>query len=315
MNLFLHSQLPKWSRLFWEFFVQKFENQTLKIKKTSSKPLTFFYFPQLWFCKHISFLLKQLKMKQSYFLFAAITVIAILFTSCQKDDDDTPIVDCTEYHWEYDGDSAPETWPVCTSDCGGNAQSPVNIAGATTDASLMALETHYEQVPIELINNGHTVEFEYEAGSVLKLNGDDYALLQFHFHTSSEHTVDGTQYPMEAHLVHRNSAGALAVIGIFFEEGSENAFLKNFSDHLPAAAEDHFSSEDVVNVESLLPSNAHYYTYTGSLTTPPCSEIVTWLVMKAPVEASALQISAMHSIVHDNYRPVQPLNGRTIREF
>jgi len=220
---------------------------------------------------------------------------------------------CNDFHFAYDGEEGPDHWATCFADCGGGTQSPIDIAGAVTDMTLPGLEVHYENVPIELINNGHTVEFEYETGSKLVLNGEDYKLLQFHFHSSSEHTVGGTQYPMEAHLVHINEAtGALAVIGIFFENGAENTFLKNFSDNLPASSGDHYSPGSLANVEELLPADGNYYTYTGSLTTPPCSEIVTWIVMKAPVEASSEQLSNFSGVLHDNFRPVQDLNGRTV---
>ncbi len=251
-------------------------------------------------------------MKKIHILLLSIFITSLLLSSCQEDDE----VDCITFEWGYEGDASPDNWESCHTECGGQSQSPINITGAVVDGSLTALETHYEGVPIELINNGHTVEFEYEVGSMLQLNGDDYDLLQFHFHTGSEHTIDNLQYPMEAHLVHQNAAtGNLAVIGIFFEEGSENSFLANFSDNLPLAADDHYSSTNMVNVGDLLPANGAYYTYSGSLTTPPCSEIVTWLVLKTPVEASSTQIQNMHDIIHDNYRPVLPLNEREIKEF
>lgn len=254
-------------------------------------------------------------MKKFHFLVLGFFFTSILISSCKKDDDD-PVVDCNDYQWEYEGIDGPDTWVNCYPDCGGTSQSPVNITGAVVDPGLTALETHYEDVPIELINNGHTVEFDYETGSTLKLNGDDYNLLQFHFHTESEHTVDNLHYPMEVHLVHENEAsGNLAVIGIFIEEGNENTFFANFFNDLPPATDDHYSSATVVNVEGLLPSNGDYFTYSGSLTTPGCFEVVTWLVLKMPVEASSTQIQQMHDIIHDNYRPVQLLNGREITVF
>ncbi len=159
------------------------------------------------------------------------------------------------------------------------------------------------------------MQFNYEASSTMDLNGVDYNLLQFHFHTGSEHTINGTQYPMEVHLVHQNDAGELAVVGIMFEEGNENAFLKNFSDNLPAAKDDNYSSTTKVNAGDLIPSTGGYFTYSGSLTTPPCSEIVTWIVMKNPIQISASQIENFHTIMHDNFRPTQPLNGRVIDDY
>jgi len=240
--------------------------------------------------------------------------MCLLIASCKKDDLEAE--DCTEYHWEYEGASGPGNWATCFTECKGQSQSPIDIKGAVVDGGLNALDMHYEDVPVALINNGHTVEFEYGDGSTIKFNGEDYDLLQFHFHTGSEHTVDGLQYPMEVHLVHQEAAtGNLAVVGIFFKEGSENAFLANFIDSLPAGVDDHYSSAKLVNVADVLPVAEAYYTYSGSLTTPSCSEVVTWLVLKNPVEASSVQIQKMHEIIHDNNRPIQSLNGREILEF
>jgi carbonic anhydrase len=265
-----------------------------------------------WFDFAPILLNKTLKMKTLHLLLLGFLVTSVLAPSCKEDED---VVDCDAYHWGYEGEEDDDTWLNCYADCDGQSQSPIDIAGSSPDAALAALETHYEAVPIELINNGHTVEFEYEAGSVLKLNGVDFTLAQFHFHTESEHTIIGTHYPMEVHLVHKNAAGDLAVVGVMFEEGAENAFLKNFSDHLPASKDDHYSSSTLVNAGDLLPPVGAYYTYSGSLTTPPCSEIVTWFVMKTPVQASSTQIQNMHAITHDNNRSVQGANGRAIKEY
>lgn len=248
-------------------------------------------------------------------LLAVALFSTLALISCNKDEDGDE-VDCALFEWGYEGEEASDFWGHCYTDCSGSAQSPVNITGASADASLKALEMHYEAVPIELINNGHTVEFEYESGSTLVLNGATYELIQFHFHTGSEHTVSGKQYAMEAHLVHKNATtGNLAVVGILIEEGTENAFLKHFNGHLPAKKDDHYSNEEKVDVKDLLPSGKSYYTYSGSLTTPPCSEVVTWFVMKEPVKASKAQIDAFHAIMHENYRPIQSLKGRTIKQF
>ncbi len=258
--------------------------------------------------------MKRLKINHnSQFLQLLFIALALSLTlgSCKKDD---PKVDCSTFHWGYGGDEGPNFWSECTPDCSGNIQSPINITGATADATLTDLETHYEAVPIEVINNGHTIEFEYEAGSKLTLFGADYELLQFHFHAGSEHTINGTQFPLEIHLVHKKSATELAVIGIMCEVGAENDFLKSFTDNLPAATNDHFSSATTVNLGDLLPNSTGYYTYGGSLTTPPCSEAVTWLVMSEPIQISADQLAKFTAILHDNFRPVQSLNGRTIKE-
>ncbi len=254
-------------------------------------------------------------MNKSNILILGLLAMFVLISSCKRDKDEEEF-SCVDYHWEYEGEAAPETWGTCAANCGGLAQSPVNITEAIVDANLNALTTNYQNAPIELAYNGHTIQFDYKAGSSLTLNGETFNLLQFHFHTKSEHTINGEQYPMEVHLVHQNpDTDDLAVIGIFFEEGSENAFLANFSDNLPETENSPLSLSNEVNATDLLPSDMGYYTYTGSLTTPPCSEIVTWLVMKTPVQASSTQINAMHNIIQDNFRPVQALNGREVKEF
>lgn len=246
------------------------------------------------------------------FLLLSIFSLSILVSSCRNDDE---TADCDTYEWEYVAPADPETWQLCSADCGGQEQSPINITGVVSDNNLNALVTDYQSAPIGLVNNGHSIQFDYDAGSTININGEEFELLQFHFHALSEHTVGGQQFPLEAHLVHQNAAGALAVVGVFFEPGSENAFLSNFTDNLPASEGQNYTSADMVNVEDILPADTGYYTYGGSLTTPPCSEIVTWVVMKSPAEASSGQLQAMLDVLDNNYRPTQGLNGREIREF
>jgi len=255
-------------------------------------------------------------MKNIKFLILLACCTTFLFSSCKSDDEDEEQdVDCSTYEWAYSGDATPDTWHLCNADCGGNSQSPINIAGTTVDANLTALATNYQDVPINLFNNGRTVEFTYQAGSALTVDGVEYGLAQFHFHTLSEHTVDGDHFPMEIHLVHQSADGSLAVVSVLVKEGAENAFLKNFSDDYPATTVDVYQTTDMVNIADLLPSDMSYYTYSGSLTTPPCSEMVSWFVMKTPVEASAAQIGDMAAILNSNFRPTQSLNGRVIGEF
>lgn len=254
----------------------------------------------------------SIKLYTNFYFILSILSISLLISSCA---DDTDEVDCDIYQWEYIGDEAPDTWFMCSAECGGASQSPINIANAVTDDNLNALASNYKAVPINLFNNGHTLQFDYDAGSILNVNGTQFELLQFHFHALSEHTVDDKQFPLEVHLVHQNSAGDLAVIGIFFEVGNENTYLKNFMGNLPASEGETYTSENMINVEDLLPDNTGYYTYNGSLTTPPCSEIVTWLVMKSPIEASTEQIEEMSTLLKNNFRPVQGLNNRQISEF
>ena len=145
------------------------------------------------------------------------------------------------------------------------------------------------------------------------LSNGNYKLLQFHFHTPSEEKIDGKSFPMVAHLVHKNEAGNLAVIGVLFKAGKENAALKEIFAKLPAA-EGKEPLADKFDATALLPSSLAYFSFNGSLTTPPCSEGVSWHVLKTPVEMSPKQISAFKKIFKMNARPVQPLNDRKVIE-
>lgn len=250
-------------------------------------------------------------MKTKFYAFLLI-VMVFSINSCTKDD----YTDfCEANHWSYHQANKPEFWGLCYGDCDANAQSPIDITGATADNSLNALNMTYEESPIKLINNGHAIEFEYEAGSTIEVNGTTYELKQFHFHGQSEHTINGKRYPLEMHLVHKSEAGDYAVVGVLFETGSESAFLANFADHLPAIKDEKYEAGDSLNAIDLIPANAGYYNYSGSLTTPPCSETVNWFVLKTPLQASAAQLQKFTDILKDNYRPIQDLNGRTIRSF
>jgi len=223
-------------------------------------------------------------------------------------------------HWEY---GEQEHWAdLCHPflECDGTSQSPIDIAGWKDDASLKWPELHYDAIQSSLINNGHTIEFEvpeqYREQNKLRLGDTEYELLQFHFHSHSEHTINGNYSPMEVHLVHKNEkTGKLAVLGVLFRAGKEHAVLNQLIQaELPAKTSSH-SHELSLNPAGLLPSGGGYYTYSGSLTTPPCSEIVTWLVFDTPIEASQDQINRFAPLLHDDYRPTNDLNGRVIRHY
>ncbi len=228
--------------------------------------------------------------------------------------------DCSDVHWSHHhGEEGPENWKNLCDDflpCGGQAQSPINIV--TQDIvegnQLRKIEVGYKTSDVEIINNGHTVQFNITGENRLMLNNKEYDLLQFHYHAKSEHEIDGEQYPIEVHFVHKNTDSDYAVLGIMYKEGAEN---KLFAEYLSKFPENggKYEGEGELNLSSLLPSNLDYYYYSGSLTTPPCSEIVTWYVFKEPLEASEEQIEQFSEILHDNYRPVMPLNGREVFSY
>jgi len=256
-------------------------------------------------------------MKQYYRLLLVLAFSIGLLSACKSDDTNKP-TDCSEVHWSYAGETGPDKWPdLCSgfSACGHNSQSPIDITGATDDSSLGAIAFNYGTTKVEIENNGHTIEFVCEPGSKLSISNTEYELLQFHYHGLSEHKVEGQHYPLEVHFVNRASDDNYAVIGVFYEEGEENPLFAEFLEHFPHQAgvyEDHSKEIDLMTI---FPENRSYYNYSGSLTTPPCSEIVNWYVLKSPVTASAAQIAEFQDILHNNYRPVQALNGRTVAVY
>jgi len=172
---------------------------------------------------------------------------------------------------------------------------------------------NYEPTKLNIDNNGHTIQVNYDAGSSIEISGAVYRLLQFHFHAPSEHTINGEHSAIEMHLVHQKSDGALGVVGVMINRGQTNQQFAPLWRELPAnAGEEHHLDNTVVQADKLLPVRRKYYTYDGSLTTPPCSEGVRWFVLQSPIEMSESQISTFEDIIKDNNRPVQPLNGREI---
>ncbi len=216
--------------------------------------------------------------------------------------------------WGYTGAGSPEHWgtlspeyQVCQA---GTQQSPIDLEGAI-DASLSDIQIEYGEIPLKILNNGHTIQVNTEPGNTLILDGTPFELIQFHFHHPSEHTVTGEPYPMEVHFVHQSESGELAVLGIFLKEGQENAALKPIWDAMPSQVQPETQiSGSTVEIASILPANRSVYRYFGSLTTPPCSEIVRWVVFEEPIEVSSAQIEQFVEIFPLNARPVQPLNRR-----
>lgn len=225
--------------------------------------------------------------------------------------------DCKDVHWSHhEGADGPENWEhLCEgfSACGGSAQSPVDIVtkGLAQGDKLTAPAFNYGSSKVEIINNSHTVQFNVSGDNHVNLNGKDYKLLQFHYHALSEHTIDQNYFPLEVHFVHQHSDTDFAVLGGIYEEGEENELFKKYLDKFPTTKGE-YSSEDLLDVLSLLPDNKSYYNYMGSLTTPPCSEVVSWYVLKTPLTASKEQIEKFSAILNNNYRPIMPLNDRAV---
>jgi len=221
-------------------------------------------------------------------------------------------------HWGYQGEIGPAYWGDLSPEfhmCkDGKSQSPINITGAV-DADQPALTYNYDDTTLAVINNGHTIKANYGKGSSMTVDGKTYRLLQFHFHSLSENTVDGQYFPLEAHLVHQAADGSLAVVGVLFKEGAANPLLERLWGYTPSKVNSTTTVGTAsINVSDLLPESADYYGFTGSLTTPPCSEGVKWMVLQENPTVSPAQIAKFRSFFmdHETKRPVQPLNGRVI---
>jgi len=222
----------------------------------------------------------------------------------------------------YSGDHGPgfwaETpdWEACAGTSPTQRQSPIDIDRVVFDRHLGPLQLRLDETPLALTNNGHTIEEEYEPGSSLTVNGVVYGLSQFHFHTLSEHTVVGGHAAMELHAVFAApGSDNKAVVGQLFVIGKPNHFIAELLKHgLPAKSGDevHVPSQ-MINVADALTSPSRYYTYPGSLTTPPCTETVTWFVLHEYAQLSSQQFDAFRHILGNNFRPPQKRSGRTIR--
>ncbi len=219
-----------------------------------------------------------------------------------------------EVHWSYEGDTGPAMWgsldPSFAACDDGTRQSPVDIAGAVAGGE-SELEIRWQAGDAEVVDNGHTIVVNVAEGSAISLEGREFALLQFHFHHPSEHTVEGSAAPIDIHFVHAAAEGDLAVIGVFLEAGEADPTIQSIWDAIPSAGESP-GALAAFDPRALLPEGGSHYRYPGSLTTPGCSEIVSWVVMAESIAVSQEQVEAFAAIYPMNARPVQPLNERTI---
>lgn len=223
-----------------------------------------------------------------------------------------------EHSWTYTGATGPKHWselsPEFATCATGKQQSPINITHPHS-AQLPPIQFAYQTSPLNIVNNGHTIEVSYAPGSTIAVDGKTYELVQFHFHHPSEEEINGRRYPMVAHLVHKSKEGKLAVVAVLIKQGNPNQLVSTLWDNLPSGEGKELDLDHVeVNVADLLPANHKYYTFAGSLTTPPCTEGVTWYVLETPVSLSKAQIDKFAGIYPLNERPIQPLDGRVVEE-
>ena len=223
-------------------------------------------------------------------------------------------------HWAYEGENGPQAWGklkpefnVCAT---GKRQSPINIEESMTlQGPAEPLQFNYTPSSGTVVNNGHTIQVDMSGENTLTVRGSVYKLVQFHFHTPSEEQVNFRSFAMVAHLLHRNNEGQLAKVAVLLEPGEANALINKVWTHMPLDLSDRVRMPgNLIDMNELLPKDQRYYQFMGSLTTPPCTEGVLWMVMKQPTQLSPAQIRLFQQLFPNNARPVQPLNGRPVRD-
>jgi carbonic anhydrase len=255
--------------------------------------------------------MRQSFSRKSQFLIFALCMVAVPITSFAQE--------AHPPHWSYTGPEDPKHWgtldPAFAACSSGHHQSPIDIRDAKT-ANLPVLKFDYNAVPLNIIDNGHTVMVNYAPGSTLTVGDKVYKLTQFHFHhPSEEEHINGTKFDMVAHLVHTDAVGHLAVVAVLFKKGAANPLLETLWKNIPAEMDKTVVLSDLsVNVKGLLPQDRGYYTFSGSLTTPPCSEGVTWYVLKTPSTLSPRQLAMFAKLYPADNRPIQPTYQREILE-
>jgi len=216
-------------------------------------------------------------------------------------------------HWSYEGDGAPEKWGELQPDfkvCQlGLEQTPIDLSnGIKGDPD--SVDYDYKSSALRIVNNGHTIQVNADPGSACVIGGKRYELLQFHLHHPSEHLLAGKGFDLECHFVHKSDAGALAVTGVLVRPGTANMALKPLFESMPAKEGPELRVGSAIDIADIVPKSGGYFRYMGSLTTPPCSEGLTWTVHKQPIEASVDQIRKFAALFPNNARPVQKRNRR-----
>jgi len=217
--------------------------------------------------------------------------------------------------WSYSGHGGPAAWAELDpafATCGlGQLQSPIDIRGAKT-VELPAIRFDYRAGRPTIVDNGHTLQLNIAPGSAIEVGGERFELLQFHFHKPSEEKIDGQAHDMVVHFVHRDAVGHLAVVAVLLDRGNENPLLAALWQRLPQAKHQEVRLDLELDATALLPAERGYYTFQGSLTTPPCSENVRWFVLKGATTVGEGQLATFGNLYESNARPVQPLHEREI---
>ena len=223
-----------------------------------------------------------------------------------------------EHVWGYDGELGPSHWGDLKAEFAtcktGHHQSPIDIRNPQK-AALPPIHFNYEPSPLHIIDNGHTIMVDYRPGSFILVGDKKYSLKQFHFHRPSEEKINGKSFDMVVHFVHADGEGNLAVVAVLLQAGNDSPLVGELWKDLPSQKDKEEVLDSVqVDVSQLLPTDRSYYTFSGSLTTPPCTEEVTWFVLKRPTTVSAEQIKRFSQLYPNNTRPIQPLYDRIVLE-
>lgn len=256
-------------------------------------------------------------MKIKKYIFLAISFLII--TACKNHLKKTAEETNSKNHWSYAGETSPEHWTEIekNSDCNGKRQSPINIININTKKSTYknALNINYNEQTVlnKVVNNGHSIQFNFEKGDSIQYQEKTYHLAQIHFHEPSEHTIDGIRYPLEIHLVHSNSDKKYTVMSVLAKEGEESQLFEFFEGFLPLQENEQKTINTSIDLTTLFPDNKAYYSYGGSLTTPPCTERVNWVIFKEPIIVSEHEVLKLkNNMPIDNYRNEQALNDRIV---
>ena len=229
-------------------------------------------------------------------------------------------------HWDYGDEAGPARWGSMNPDFAlcdeGTQQSPIDLNPALAEDNEVevrrnfqpaAVHVSFQESTVNVLDNGHTIQVSFEEGNTVDVGEQRFALVQYHFHAPSEHTLNGEHFPMEVHFVHSSDSGELAVIGVFIEQGKHNAAFDPVWNVMPREPGKSLMLEGHdVDLDALVPRGSGAFRYEGSLTTPPCSEGVRWFVRQEPIALSSEQISTFTDIIDNNNRPVQPLNERAL---
>jgi carbonic anhydrase len=222
-----------------------------------------------------------------------------------------------EHHWTYEGAAGPQAWgslkPEFQTCDRGQRQSPIDIRGGLP-LDLEPLQFDYRDGFFTVTDNGHTLDTKPAGGNSLVVGTRRFELQGVHFHRPAEERIDGKSFAMSVHMVHKDAQGRLAVVGLLVEEGQENPAVQTLWNHIPLERGETTVSAGAFNPAGLLPSQRGYYTYMGSLTTPPCTEGVLWMVMQKPITLSAQQLATFARLYAHNARPIQPDRGRIIKQ-